>query len=169
MKQMSVIIAVLIAFGLTSGIYGEEKALTIDECVQIALEHNPDLVRGRFTVKIAGKDVTLAFSNFLPSVSMGMGYTHSVAGPRSTFRIDPRTGILVPTTAAEEVSWWSSAGISVDQTIFNGGYNIFNYRMSRSLKRSAEYNFEDTKQWTIYVVKERYYNLLAAEKLLQVA
>ena len=37
------------------------------------------------------------------------------------------------------------------------------------MKKSAEYTFTDTRQHTIYIVKERYYNLLAAEKLLKVA
>ena len=169
MKRWFFMLVLVSVVGSFSVVHGQEKTLTIDECVEIALKQNPDLVRGEFTVKMAGKDVTLAFSNFLPQVSSRMGYTHSVAGPRSAFRIDPTTGISVPTTTAEEASWSSSAAVSVDQSIFNGGYNIFNYSRSRSLKRSAEYNFEDTKQITIYAVKERYYNLLKAEKLLEVA
>jgi outer membrane protein len=37
------------------------------------------------------------------------------------------------------------------------------------LKKSSDFNFEDTKQITILLVRERYYNLLKAEKLLEVA
>lgn len=169
MKKSFVIVILLFTVGSFSVIWAQENQLTVDECVQIALENNADLVRGEFILKMAGKDVTVAFSNFLPRVSTSMGYTHSVAGPRSIFRIDPTTGILVPTTKAEEASWWSSARISVSQSIFEGGYNIFNYTRNRHLKKSAEYTFENTKQTTIYVVKERYYNLLAAEKLSEVA
>jgi outer membrane protein TolC len=159
----------LFIFGFTVIIYGQEAQLTVDQCVEIALEQNPDIIRGEFTVKIAGKDVTVAMSNFLPYISTSMQYNHSVVGPSSALRIDPQTGILVPIQPSEIASWSSSIGISVNQTIFNGGYDIFNFNRSRAMKSSAEYTFENTKQTVIYVVKERYYNLLAAEKLLGVA
>ncbi len=146
----------------------QQKQLTVDECVEIALEKNADLIIGQYIVDKAGKDVTLARSNFLPTVSADMGYYHSVVGPSSVMRIDPGTGIPVPVQPTEITSWSYSAGLSVRQTLFSGGYNIFNYRMNQSLKKSAEHNFESTRQTTIYMVKERYYNLLAAEKLLGV-
>ncbi len=168
MKQYFFIV-ILIMFGFIVGVYGQEGQLTVDDCVEIALEQNPDIIRGEFTVKMAGKDVTVAMSNFLPYVSSSVQYSHSVVGPSSALRIDPQTGILVPIQPNEIASWSSGIGISVNQTVFNGGYNIFNYSRSRALKKSAEYTFENTKQTVIYVVKERYYNLLAAEKLLEVA
>ncbi len=164
-----IFIILSIILGFSVAINGQEAQLTIDECVEIALEQNPDIIRGEFTVKIAGKDVTIALSNFLPSISTSMQYNHSVVGPSSALRIDPQSGILIPIQPDEIASWSSSIGISVNQTIFNGGYDIFNYSRSRAMKNSSEYTFENTKQTIIYVVKERYYNLLAAEKLLGVA
>lgn len=169
MKRWQVIIVLGICAVSFSMISAQERELTVDECVQIALKQNPNIVRGEFTVKIAGKDVTVAMSNFLPRVSTGIGYDHSLQGPRSSFRIDPNTGLPIPITTESQASWYSSAYISVNQTILDGGYSIFNYNQSRSMKESAEYNFEDTKQTMILLVKERYYNLLAAEKLLGVA
>jgi len=143
----------------------QEKELTIDECVQIALKNNADLVRGEFVVKMAGKDVTLALSNFLPTVDVGFGYTEFEKGETSPKFIIGTVQPGQPGYRSQE----ASSSFNVRQSIFNGGYNIFNYRQSLSLKKSAEYNFENTKQMTIYIVKERYYNLLAAEKLLEVA
>ena len=58
-----------------------EKKLSVETCVEIALENNPDLVKGRFTVQMAGKDVSLALANFLPTISARLGYDHSVRGP----------------------------------------------------------------------------------------
>jgi outer membrane protein len=169
MKHKLVNTFLCITVFFTVFVHAQEKILSLEECVEISLKQNADIVMGEFAVKQAGKDVIVAFSNFLPKVSTEMGYTHSVAGPRTTYRIDTRTGLLVPATSMEETSWSSSAGASVNETIFNGGYNFFNLKQSRALKSSMEYNFNDTKQQTIYVVKERYYNLLAAEKLLGVA
>jgi outer membrane protein len=169
MMKNRVVIFLLLSFTFMSLTQAQERLLTLEECVEIALEHNAEIVMGEFAVKQAGKDVLIAASNFLPTVSGEMGYEHSVAGPRTSLRIDPTTGFLVEESLIEETSWSSSAGILVNQTIFNGGYNFFNFKQSRALKNSAEYDFDNTRQQTIYVVKERYYNLLAAEKLLEVA
>lgn len=169
MKRWFLLIILLIAVGSFLGVYGQERVLTVDECVQIALKQNPNIIMGEFTVKIAGKDVIVAMSNFLPRISTGIGYSNTVQGPRFSTRLDPTTGILIPTTTEIRTTWGSGVGFSVNQTIFNGGANIFNYSQSRSLKKSAEHTFEDTKQATILLVKERYYNLLAAGKLLGVA
>ena len=159
----------LILVFLFTGLYAEEKPIALETCVEIALEQNPDLLRSEFQVKIAGKDVTLAFANFLPQVSSELSYIHTVIGPSSVTRIDPQYGIQVPIQPNEEVNWNSNVRVTASQPLFTGGYNVFNYLQKRSLKKSAEYSFEDTRQTTIYVVKERYYNLLAAEKLLEVA
>ncbi len=169
MKKIILKIILLFSFLLFAVSHAQQGKLSLDECVKIALENNPDLIRGEFTVKIAGRDVTIALSNFLPKISASMGYTHVVTGPRSIIFTDPGTGLEIPIKTDKDISYYSRTGLTVSQSIIKGGYNIFNYRQSRALKKSAEYNFEDTKQNIIYVVKERYYNLLAAEKLLEVA
>ena len=161
-------ITVILLVGFFAEVYGQDRELTLDECVQIALKHNADIIMGKYIVDKAGKDVVVARANFLPQVTAGTGYYHSVLGPSSVLRIDPGTGIPVQPEEEEIVSWSSSAQLSVGQTVFRGGYNFFNYSMSRNLKKSAGYGFEDTRQSTIYVVKERYYNMLKAEKLLEV-
>ncbi|MBN2414240.1 TolC family protein [bacterium] len=169
MKRLVSLLVLITLIGAAGRLQAQEGALTLEECVAIALEHNPDLVRGRFTLKMAGKDVTVAMSNFLPSVSASMGYNHSVLGPSSVTRIDPTTGIPVPLQPMEIKSWSSNAGLSANITVFNGGYNIYNYKQSRHLAQQAEHTFVNTRQTVLYTVKERYYNLLKAEKLLEVA
>ncbi len=169
MKKRGIRIAGGLIFALLSAGFAQEKnRLSLEECVEIALKQNTDLIRGEFTMKMAGKDVTIAISNLLPRVSGNMGYYHSVVGP-SIQRIDPGTGIPVPVQFDKTTAFGSYAGVSVNQSLLNGGTDIFSIIQSRNMKKSADYAFEDTRQATLYVVKERYYNLLAAEKLLEVA
>lgn len=168
MKKWLVFSVLFLALLNMQSAVGQVKELSVDECVQIALENNPDIIQGEFTAKIAGKDVIIALANFLPSVNGNLQYYHSVLGPSSRLRIDPGTGIPVPLQPFEIVDWQSSARLNVNQTLFDSE-SIFNFARAKALKKSADYGFEDTKQLTIYVVKERYYNLLAAIKLLEVA
>ncbi len=166
MKKLFLVSALIFSLVLPA-LYGQEGQMTLDECVQVALERNPDIIIGQFTVQRASKDVTVARANFMPSVDAGTGYSHSLVGPSSVLRVT-QDGVKVPIAPDETVSWASWAGVQVNQTLFTGGYNLFSYNQSRYYKKSSEFGFEDTKQTVIYYVKERYYNLLKAEKLLVV-
>ncbi|MBN1550808.1 TolC family protein [bacterium] len=167
---MMIIRVLLSLFCLISATVGAQDTLRLDldQCVEIALKNNPQMLQSEFYRKMSDKDVTIALSNFLPSVNAGLGYNHSTVGPSSQLRIDPRSGIPVPVQPSEIKSWSSSADASVSQTVFSGGYNYYNYTQARNLSKSAEFDLEATKQLIIYMVKERYYNLLKQEQLLQV-
>jgi len=142
--------------------------LDLDQCVETALKSNPQILQSEFYREMSEKDVTIAFSNFLPNVNASMGYNHSTLGPSSQLRIDTRSGILVPLQPDEIKSWSSSADATISQTLFNGGYNFYNLSQAKNMDKSAKYSLEATKQEIIYRVKERYYNLLKQEQLLQV-
>ncbi len=169
MKRSGIIIFVFLFIIITSFSYGQEKELTVDECVEIALEQNPDIIMSEFSYKIAGKEVTTSLANLLPSISADLSYYHSVRGPSSRLKIDPRTGIPVPVQPYEIKSWSSNVGLSVNETLFNGGSNIYNIKRAVASKQSSKFNLKLTKQNTVLIVKERYYNLLKAEALLEVA
>lgn len=150
-----------------TSIYGTETLLTLDECIELALEKNTTLLQSRYSYHMAKKDLMVAGSRFLPSVSTGIGYNHSVSGPSSQFYVDPSTGIRIPEQPDERTSWISGANIDVSQSLFNGS-NIFTFKKNISLKKGTAYDLEETKQNIILLVKEFYYNLLKSEKLLEV-
>ncbi|MDM7924884.1 MAG: TolC family protein [bacterium] len=143
-----------------------EEALTLDQCKDIALNRNSELVQSRLQLKMTSRDEISAFSNFLPSVSGSMGYNHSVAGPSSALRIDPQSGILVPVRDEKVKSWSSSAGLNARQMLFDGSA-IFGFAQAAYQKGSANASAEATRQSVILQVKEAYHNLLKKEKLLQ--
>jgi len=164
MKRLFVLLLVL---SLGGALFAQDKVLTLDECVGIALDQNPSLIMSEFQMKMAGKDVWVSFANLLPSVGASVGYQHTVWGPSSATRIDANTGLERP-ASPKTVFWKSSAGARFDYDVFNAR-NIFGFIQSRALKESADLGFVNTKQNTIYLVKERYYNLLKAEKFLELA
>lgn len=168
MKKWRMISFLLLLTFLCVSFNAYAQKLTLEACVEQALEKNPGLIQAKLSKKIAERDVVVERSSFLPSVNSSVAYTHSVIGPSSDFRIDPQTGILVPLQPNEVASWSSNANINVNMNLINGS-NIFGYKQALSQKNSAQHSFEDSKQTIIYQVKERYYNLLKAEKLLEVA
>jgi len=168
-RYIKSLIVLVFSISLLGGAEAQTAKMTLDQCVETALKQNPNVLISLFSKKIASKDVLESLSQFLPQISTGVGYYHSVIGPSSKLRIDPSTGIPVPVQPFEIKSWSSSASITVNQQIFSGGRNLFNYKRTKSMAKSAEYNLEDIKQQTIYLVKERYFNLLKTEHLLEIA
>jgi outer membrane protein len=152
---------------LPAALFGQgEESLTLKQCVDIALNRNSELVQSRLQLKMTARDEVSAFSNFLPSVSGSLGYNHSVAGPSSTMRIDPQTGIPISVRPDKIKSWSSSAGLNAQQMLFDGGA-IFGFAQAAYQKSSAGATADETRQSVILQVKEAYHNLLKKEKLLQ--
>jgi len=146
--------------------FAQEETLTVDQCVNIALKRNNDIVQSRLQLKMIARDEVSAFSRFLPSVDAGLGYNHSVNGPSSEFRIDRTTGIPVPIQEMKRVAWSSYTRFSVQQMLFDGG-SIFNFVRAKYTKDGAASTYDYTLQNTIYKVKSAYFDLLKKEKLLQ--
>ena len=146
--------------------FSQEETLTIDQCVDIALKRNNDVVQSKLQLKMIARDEVSAFSRFLPSVDAGLGYNHSVNGPSSEFRIDRTTGIPIPIQPVKRVSWSSYTRVSAQQMLFDGG-SIFNFARAKYAKEGAASTYDYTLQNTIYRVKSAYFDLLKKEKLLQ--
>jgi hypothetical protein len=105
------------------------------------------------------RDQISAFSRFLPSVDAGLGYSHSVNGPSSEFKIDRTTGIPIPLQPTKRVSWSSYTRFSAQQMLFDGG-SIFNFARAKYMKAGAASTYDYTLQSTIYRVKSAYFDLL---------
>jgi len=166
---MKIIRIILIILAGVNSIGAQQQVFTVDQCVKVALENNPDIIIGRLNEKISSRGVAIAFSHFLPNVSARIEYINSKIGPSSRMRIDAGTGIPVPIQTEVVKSWYSRAGFNASLTLFDGGYNVSNFQQSRYLRDQSRHELTNTRQLTIYTVKERYYNLLKAKKLLKVA
>jgi len=147
----------------------EIRTLNLDECIVIAMEQNPDAIIGMKSVQSAKANVLGAVSNFLPQLSASSSYNHSVQSfrdPLSGITVD---GVEVPERYLERTSDSYSAGLNLSQSIFRGGYNFSNLAYARAGHRAARESFIQTRQSLTLEVKVRYYDLLTAARLVQVA
>lgn len=67
--------------------------VTLDEAIRLALRNNPGLDRSRSNLQIAQFNRLSSYGDFLPTLSLGYGYSNA-----STGRLDP-TGQTFATTA----------------------------------------------------------------------
>jgi len=164
---------------LASGSVYAQKVLTLDDCIELALKKNQDIIRARNDVKTADAGLWRSFGQFLPSINAGVTasqtktdeYTITESGHAlyvlsdDTLVIPPDTLLVIPyedEITMGGVSKSYSIGASASLTVFNGGRNIFNYLQSRSGKSYYEYAAETSEQNLIYNVKASYFNYLKA-------
>jgi len=126
------------------------RTLTLEECISIALERNADAVIAEKNVESAAVGVKGAVANFLPQLDASSSYSRS------------------PAEMSQDPDEFS-AGLSLRQSLYRGGYNLANLSYVRAGHKKAQDSYEQTRQLVALEVKVRYFDLLQAARLLRVA
>ncbi|MBN2355084.1 TolC family protein, partial [candidate division KSB1 bacterium] len=175
---MKKVLSVFLLLLLTSLIIGqEEQALTLQDCIEIALRNNSTLRVAKSRYSIAGTNVTTAYSNLLPHINLSLGSGKYIQGAR-TLKLDvpadfdSLTGRVI--YEQQEIYQKSvernshSARLSLNQNIFDFGQSIYNIKYNKALQKASEQTVQGTVQAVIFNVKQAYYEQLKTIKLKQV-
>ncbi|MBD3168690.1 MAG: hypothetical protein GF307_04350 [candidate division Zixibacteria bacterium] len=144
------------------------EKLTLEQCIDIAVENNPEIKSAKNQYKISRESVWSAYGGLLPSLDSYLNASRTVYGPTSYLRYDQNTNQLIDASTGISVSKNYSAGFVMNYTLFNGLSNIYNIRDAKANAKAEHYNVEGTKRDIIYRVKERYFSLLQAKMLVEV-
>ena len=123
--------------------------LTLKECIELALEKNEDMLNAQANLRAAKANVLGAWSAFLPHLDSQASYSRSKEWP-------------FPETRSYAL------GFSLEQSIYNGGSNLANLKYQRANRRWYEEELKLTKSLLVWEIKQKYYGLLRAKRLLQV-
>jgi len=152
-KRLILILLMFASTGPLTPLQGAEK-LSLRTCIDIALKNQPAIVAAREGVNAGQGRVTQATSPYLPQVSASTGYSES----RSL------GGAL-----GDSISKSYATSLSINQVIYDFGKTGSTLDAARLGTRSLERDLERVVQETILNVKQSYFALLAARKLLVVA
>ncbi|MEZ5359177.1 MAG: TolC family protein [Candidatus Zixiibacteriota bacterium] len=154
MKRIAILLTLLLALGCAQAF---AKTYTLDECIELAKQTDPDLERYRNLVKTSGMSVWNQAGQFLPSLSFNGGYSK-----QKSF---DAMGELEPMQSYDGYS----SGLNLNYTLFDGLQNIWNYLGSRQSKFAADNNLISFESNLKYSVKGSYYLVLKAKRDLEVA
>lgn len=126
------------------------RAVTLEEAIEVAERQSPVLLEASQDVSIARANRTGAYGSFLPSVSLGYGFSES-----STERLDPTQQALT------RQSFTSQLTGSV--TLFDGFRRFNQLESARSTVAAREATYEQRRFETILNVKTSFYNAVAAQ------
>ncbi len=122
------------------------SVLTLNDCVKIALQNNPAVKNARYNWGISKANVNIARSEFFPTIGVGTGYSYS--------SIDTKKTTSNTNTYSVEAT--------LNQLLWNFGRTNANIKMQKFYLIADQYNFDNTVRETIFNVKQKYFEVLAA-------
>ncbi len=139
----------------------EQPEKTLQECIAIALEHHPSLKAAAATVEAGTQRVWQAASGYLPQVNANYVAT------RQGTSVSARTQTQVGTTTTTYNFY--NTGVSFSQRLFDFGKVLDGIRAAQATEQSLQADESTQRETVVLNVKQSYYNLLAARRLLAVA
>ncbi|MBN1829372.1 MAG: TolC family protein [Deltaproteobacteria bacterium] len=132
------------------------RPLSLDESIKLAIERSVILDSAKEGIKAAEANKKGAFTGFLPKLSTSYSYT----------RLDEAPSMLGIQTGVRDNYTWQ---MNVTQPVFAGGKILANYRINSMGTEIARFEEKATVQNISLEVKIAYFNILKAERILQVA
>lgn len=136
----------------------------LDECLEIALAHHPTLHAAGANVQAASQQVWQAASAYLPQI------TANFEGDRRSTTATVQTGADLGSVGnrTQTYNFWTT-GVSFNQVLFDFGKTLALIRSAQENQRSVQADYVTQRDVVILGVKQAYYNVLAARRLLVVA
>ena len=139
----------------------------ISECINIALDRKGTIISAGLDVESANQGVKGSYSGILPSLNLSTsgGKTKS---PTQESIIPDLVNLEIDTIKSGESSYMS-AGLSINQTLYNGGRSFYNVKQAKINLEIAKLRERNIRIEVIQNVTRSYYGLLQDQQLLEVA
>ena len=129
--------------------------MSVLECVATAFKNSPKIKRQKYNLDIAKSNLGIARAQYFPVISAGAGFYNENNSDNIYYNSHYRE---LPTV-----------GVTVNKLIWNFGKTTAYIKMEEFYKIGAEYEFMDSLCATLFDVKDKYYKLLRAKALMQLA
>lgn len=146
-----IILLLLLSFSIISA-QVNDKEYSLEECIQIALKNNPEIISSSYTVDESAVRIDEARSGYFPSININS----------SVDRYSAKGAITSPYNSY-------NAGVSARYILFQGlktnaSVNAANYNY-----QASNYQHEVNKQVLILKITQGYYRMLQAERFIESA
>ena len=137
------------------------------ECIAIALENKKTLKSAELDVRFAEKEVFASYSGLLPTMSFGTNIGKTYYPERKMVTIDFENIGLDTSTSNSSKSM--STGLSLNQTLYDGGRSINTVRQAKTNLEISKLNQRQTRIQVIQNVTRSYFGLLQTQELFEVS
>lgn len=143
----------------------ESGMLSLEECIAIALENNPEIGVAEELLNTEGSNLLSAYGGLLPNFNLQFALGHQFYGP-TTVAVDER-GRPIQREGSDFENYYF--GMSSSINIFDGGRSINSIRSSMRSRDAAREDLRYSKDLVTAQVIRAYYNFVRYKMLLVVA
>jgi len=176
MNRMLILVLVLMVPFMLLAQTDAGEVLSLNDCVKISLENNVDINTSRNLAEIARLAAKGSYSNILPRIDANFSGGQLQFG-ESTYLGDTPVGVdsagnvifeqrILTQSGRKRDSY--SAGVSLNQNVFDGGFWWNNIKQKKVLKEASKYDLILSENQVMKLVSQYYYDLLKNMKLLNV-
>jgi len=140
-----------------------EPSLALDKAIEITLKNNKDIQAEEQNVDYARAKIVEARSQFLPELNLNASYTRNAAVAPTLAQGKKDPGVFVGYKNDNQV------GLSLGQTIYNGGANLANYKQSQLGFWVSKETLRAKKLDIEFEIKRLYFGLLLAFETQRIA
>jgi outer membrane protein len=156
----------ILSLFLSANLFAQEK-LTLDEAISIALQRNPNLIKGKNFLTYDKANVKNAYGNLLPSLGVNSSWSWSrvvdEGGEQLSF-----FGQSIKTEATETESRNYSLSAGGNVVLFDGLANYARISQAENDYEAAEYDLNKLRQNIVYTTTFYYYGVISAGELVKV-
>jgi outer membrane protein len=139
--------------------WSQDRTMTIEDAIQLALENNFQLKQAENNVMLTEQGIRSAYGDFLPNLNASFGGNQDIGRQ-----------FVEETLSFEDITAYRvSGGFSTNVTIFNGFQNINNLRRSQVDHEQQKASTERIRENIIFDTAMRFLSLLLDKELLEIA
>lgn len=131
------------------------SSLSVSDCVAVAFKNSPKIKKQKYNLDIAKSNLGMAKAQYFPIISAGAGFYNENNSDNIYYNSHYRE---LP-----------NVGVTINKLIWNFGKTTAYIKMEEFYKIGAEYEFMDSLCSTLFDIKGKYYALLRAKALMQLA
>lgn len=150
---MKYIIISIIFLGISANTIAQQQ-ITLDEVIDEMVQNNFDLKIAKNNIEATQNLATVGNAGFLPTISLGAGYTFSLATTYNKF-----AGGFPDAESAAALSHNYNAGLNLDYTIFDGFKPKYTLQKSKVEVALVQTNYKQKVEDKVYQLVQAYYNL----------
>ncbi len=138
--------------------HAQQRVITFNEAVEIALERNVAIRRAQNNLDLQGLTVTSEYADFLPNVSLNSSLNRNYGLFIDNTTFEQRT------TRTDGFNMSGNSGVN----LFNGFSDVASLKAAKATLEGQEYSFERTKQTVVFDVIQAYLNVILAEENIRI-
>jgi outer membrane protein len=162
-KIIFVFFIIIVNFHLSTAQKNSEKVYTLQECVEIGLSQNLDVIRAKAYIEPSQANLKAAFGSYLPNIQFSMGYNRQLnAQGGQTVNVGGQV-IKVGETSPNSYNMGLNAGLN----LFDGFNREANYKAADLNYQGSLLSFEQAKILLKINIYRRFFDYASKKQIMQ--